>query len=228
MMEPSSVVRLRPSPAVLPAELGTGFAAYGHYSRFCAGSVIANSNDGDPPYGIVLSGVVRSCLVTRSNREYITGLYFEGQLVQPPVPSDQLCFLDAATDTSLYCFSQETLARMLAEQDWARRALPKMMASDVDCGRHWISLLGKRSVEEKLAGFFKLVAEYAPSHMDSTGNNIFEIPLRRGQMAEFLGVTSESVSRGLTALRRAGVIRLHDMRHFEVLQPAQLSELAGE
>jgi CRP/FNR family transcriptional regulator len=117
---------------------------------------------------------------------------------------------------------------MLAEHDWARRALPNLVAAEADSGRRWISLLGRRSVEEKLAGFFKLLSEFAPSHADAAGNAISEIPLRRGQIAEFLGVTSESVSRGVTALRRAGVIRLHDMRNFEILKSEKLTELAGE
>jgi len=228
MEPPVSIVQLR-SPSTVPAGLGTGFSAYAHYSRFTAGAVIANSNENDPHYGIVVSGVVKSCLVTRTNRSYITGLYFEGQLVQPPASSDhQFSYVDAATDASLCSFSRETLVRMLAEHDWARRALPNLVAAEADSGRRWISLLGRRSVEEKLAGFFKLLSEFAPSHADAAGNTISEIPLRRGQIAEFLGVTSESVSRGVTALRRAGVIRLHDMRNFEILKSEKLTELAGE
>jgi CRP/FNR family transcriptional regulator len=205
------------------------FAEYGHYASFSAGTAISSSRDAEPSYGLVLSGVVKSCLVTPTNRTYVTGLQFEGQLVQPPASADsQFSFLEAATAVSLFGFSQQNLDRMLAEQDSARRLLPRLMAAELACSRSWVSLLGRRTVEEKLAGFLRLLAEHTGDQCETSGATIVEIPLSRGQTADFLGITPESISRGVTALRRTGVIRLRDMRNFEILKPERLAQLAGE
>jgi CRP-like cAMP-binding protein len=83
-------------------------------------------------------------------------------------------------------------------------------------------------VEEKLAGFLRLLAQHTGDQCETTGATIVEIPLSRGQTADFLGVTPESISRSVTALRRTGVIRLRDMRSFEILKPERLAQLAGE
>jgi CRP/FNR family transcriptional regulator len=195
---------------------------------FRAGEVIASSYDAASFYGIVQRGVVKSSIVTSGNRAYITGLLFKGQLVQPVSQSDRVVrFMEAASDTTLCCFAPESMEWIVREHPKVGRAIQHLLMQEIDHSRDWISLLGRRSVEEKLAGFLMLLARRA-AHWSGEKPTFIEIPLKRSQIAEFLGITLESVSRGITALKRGKVIRLHDMRHFEVLHADLLATLAGE
>ncbi len=214
---------------VLGDSVAVGASEYSYFATYRAGEVVASSYDEAPFYGIINRGAIMSSIVTPKHRTYITGLQFEGQLLQPLTNGAGIArIMEAATDVSLSCFRQEVVAQLFEQRNAVGQTIWRLMLREQDYSRDWIALLGRRSVEEKLAGFLLLLARRAVHRADRSGSALVEIPLKRSQVAEFLGITLESVSRSVTALKRSGVIRLCDMRHFEVLKPARLAELAGE
>jgi CRP/FNR family transcriptional regulator len=57
---------------------------------------------------------------------------------------------------------------------------------------------------------------------------VFDLPLTREEMADYLGLTLETVSRQVSALRRDGVISLEGKRHVTVNDFDRLLEVAGD
>ena len=55
----------------------------------------------------------------------------------------------------------------------------------------------------------------------------FDLPLRRSDVADFLGLTTETVSRHLTKLRKSGVIEIVSNRHFTIVDMARLKHRSG-
>ena len=96
--------------------------------------------------------------------------------------------------------------------------------------QRWLLVLGRKSAPERLAIFLCFLAE----HIDPENSNapnariLFELPLKRSEIADFLGLTIETVSRQITKLRQKGVIILHDNRHIEIPDLAKLRALAEQ
>jgi CRP/FNR family transcriptional regulator len=57
---------------------------------------------------------------------------------------------------------------------------------------------------------------------------VFDLPLTREAMADYLGLTLETVSRQISALKRDGVIQLEGKRHITVPDFDRLMEEAGD
>ena len=203
-------------------------ARMGYISSYRAGDIIATSKSGMPFYAIVQCGAARSCFITPSGRRYTTGLTLRGQII-PPVrqPVDHaLRTVEATLNTTLYSFPAERIDQLLRKDGRAASAFRKLLAQAIDNSGNWVTLLGRKTVGEKIAAFLLLLAESMSNGAEQDG--LVEIPLSRSQIAEFLGITIESVSRGLSSLKQEGIIRFWDMRNIEVLRPRYLAELAGD
>jgi CRP/FNR family transcriptional regulator len=105
-----------------------------------------------------------------------------------------------------------------------------MMLDELDAARDWMLLLGRKSAREKVASFLMILARRA-AELDKRSvrdRAAFPIPLSREAIAEHLGLTIETVSRQLTALRKDGIIELLGARSVSVTDHDALAELAGE
>lgn len=84
-----------------------------------------------------------------------------------------------------------------------------------------LATIGAQSAEQKLATFLLSIADLC----DETDDGEFDLPMRRGDMAEFLGLRLETVSRKMTEFQRRGWIKLTSLYHCRVLQRRVLEEL---
>jgi CRP/FNR family transcriptional regulator len=85
--------------------------------------------------------------------------------------------------------------------------------------------LGRKTAQEKVASFLYLIATHVdPEH--GTVNE-FDLPLSRADIADYLGLTIETVSRQVTKLRKEGVIRIENSRRVIVPDIDRLMRHAG-
>jgi CRP/FNR family transcriptional regulator, anaerobic regulatory protein len=104
-----------------------------------------------------------------------------------------------------------------------------MTLDELDAAREWMLLLGRKTAREKIASLLAIVARRdadlaAPAHNKQRS---FDLPLTRAAMADYLGLTLETVSRQITALRQDGVIVLQGLRHVVVPDIDRLLAEAG-
>ena len=85
--------------------------------------------------------------------------------------------------------------------------------------------LGRKTAQEKVASFLYLIA----THIDqeSVDTSSFDLPLSRADIADFLGLTIETVSRQFTKLKSDGVIDLPSRRTVTILDREALEDRAG-
>jgi CRP/FNR family nitrogen fixation transcriptional regulator len=81
--------------------------------------------------------------------------------------------------------------------------------------------LGRRSATEKVAGFILDMIERLG------GDDIVGLPMQRNDIADYLGLTFETVSRALRVLREEGAVRVPTVHQIEILDLDKLHELAG-
>ena len=86
-------------------------------------------------------------------------------------------------------------------------------------------LLGRKAAAERLASFFLSLLERA-ERASGVPERIFDLPMSRIDIADYLGLTKETVSRMLAHLRSRGLIRLQAQDRVEVLDRDALRSMA--
>jgi CRP/FNR family transcriptional regulator len=91
-------------------------------------------------------------------------------------------------------------------------------------------LLGRKTAREKIASLIAILArrDAAVRHGKAPSKASFELPLTRESMADYLGLTLETVSRQISALKKDGVIILTGTRLITVPDLNRLMDETGD
>ena len=102
--------------------------------------------------------------------------------------------------------------------------------TELDAAREWMLVLGRKTAREKIASLLSIIARRDASLAATTsgGGKVFDLPLTREAMADYLGLTLETVSRQMSALKKDGVILLEGKRHVTIPDMQRLLEEAGD
>ncbi|NKK98791.1 helix-turn-helix domain-containing protein [Rhizobium leguminosarum bv. viciae] len=186
------------------------------------GEIIAQSSESSF-YSNIMCGVVKLCKVMPDGRQQIVGLQFAPDFVGRPFVRESTLSAEAATDAEICVFPRNLLDRMILETPELQRSLHGQALRELDAAREWMLTLGRRTAQEKVASLLHLIATHAePQTPTSTA---FDLPLSRAEIADFLGLTIETVSRQMTKLRKRGVIRIENNRHIVVHDMDELERM---
>ncbi|MCE7026543.1 Crp/Fnr family transcriptional regulator [Jiella sp. CBK1P-4] len=164
-------------------------------------------------YSNILSGVVKLTRLMADGRQQIVGLQFAPDFVGRPFRPTSDVTAEAASEVKLCSFPREVMDEMIARSPDLERRLYQQALDELDEAREWIFALGRKTAAEKVASFLLMIAENVdPEAKDRHQPIRFEIPLKRADIADFLGLTIETVSRQITRLRKAGVIVVENNR----------------
>jgi CRP/FNR family transcriptional regulator len=136
----------------------------------------------------------------------------------------------ATTDLVMCCFRKKPFEEMMAATPHVAQRLLEMTLDELDAAREWMLLLGRKTAREKIASLLAIIARRDASLTQRVpkGSIVFDLPLTREQMADYLGLTLETVSRQMSALKRDGVIGLEGKRHVVVPSFDRLMEQTGD
>jgi CRP/FNR family transcriptional regulator len=102
---------------------------------------------------------------------------------------------------------------------------------ELDGARDWMLLLGRKTAQEKVASLLLMIAKRAPDigcrHTPDMNFARFTLPLTRADLADYLGLTLETVSRQITRMKSNGVIELVENREIVVPDIGALRGIAG-
>lgn len=176
-------------------------------------------------YSNILRGVVKLSKIMADGRQQIVGLQFAPDFMGRPFLGESLMAAEAATDTELCVLPRKILERMISESAELGSRLHNQALTELDEARDWMLTLGRKSAREKVASLLVLVAAHADP--DRLGASAFELPLSRADIADFLGLTIETVSRQMTKLRKDGLIHIENNRQIYVPDLDKLAVTAG-
>ncbi|WNO53608.1 Crp/Fnr family transcriptional regulator [Stakelama saccharophila] len=163
----------------------------------------------------LLSGMLKLVASTADGREQIVGLLYPADFVGQPYPGRSSFTITALTEAELCIFPREPFTRVLEDHAHMERLLLRRTMEALDEARSRMLTLARKSAQEKVAGFLlDMAARAGASACRATpaGPLTFDLPLTRGQIADVLGLTIETVSRQMTRLKAAGVIALPGTR----------------
>jgi CRP/FNR family transcriptional regulator len=210
--------------ALTPSQLQT-LAKHTTRREYPAGTVLLREADPVDSHANIMRGVVKLSKVLADGRQQIVGLQFAPDFLGRPMTSENAMTVEAASNVQICGFPKSTLDRLMTENPGLEHRLLSQTLKELDEAREWMVTLGRKTAAEKVASFLYLIASHIDPEADHTA--AFELPLSRSDIADFLGLTTETVSRQMTRLRREGVITIKNRRLITVPDRERLIELAG-
>ena len=200
-----------------------------YYRNFEAGQPIVWSHDKMDFVGSVVQGVASLTQTMEDGRTQMVGLLLPSDFVGRPGRDGSAYDVTAATDVVMCCFRKKPFEKLMGETPHIAHRLLEMTLDELDAAREWMLVLGRKTAREKIASLLAIIARRDPRPDLPPGSDAaFDLPLTREAMADYLGLTLETVSRQISALKRDGVIRLEGKRRVMVPDIAALLEEAGD
>lgn len=200
--------------------------------RVAAGKVISGDSEPGIACANIVSGVVKLSKMLSDGRQQIVGLQFAPDFLGRTFAESNPYTAEAATDVELCSFPRKEFEDVVRKYPDLEHRLFSDMLGELDAAREWMLLLGRKTAQEKVASFLLLLARRAAvtgcSHSGDPGITQFQLPLTRADMADYLGLTLETVSRQITRLKTSGVLKLGENREVLVPDPDVLRGLAGD
>ncbi|PKP94208.1 MAG: Crp/Fnr family transcriptional regulator [Alphaproteobacteria bacterium HGW-Alphaproteobacteria-16] len=201
-------------------------ARTGHHRRYARGETIVAAGDANHVCVTLTRGAAKMSSIDRDGTERIVALIHPaGMAGQLFAPSATL-HVTALTDSEACLFPAAHFAALSETQPALARRLLAEVSRELDESRHLIDLISKRQAKSRVAALilaFSRAASPAPCHDEAA----FDLPLTRGEMAQLLGLTIETVSRTLTAMEQDGAILRQGSHGIVIRDRDMLDDLAG-
>ena len=201
-----------------------------YYRSFEAGQTILWSGDPMNFVGSIVSGIASLTQTMEDGRTQMVGLLLPSDFVGRPGRDSAPYDVQATTDIVMCCFRKKPFEQMMAETPHIAHRLLQMTLDELDAAREWMLVLGRKTAREKIASLLSIIARRDASirKKSTSGPIVFDLPLTREAMADYLGLTLETVSRQISALKKDQVILLEGKRHVTIPDMGRLMEEAGD
>ncbi len=201
-----------------------------YYRSFEAGQTLIWSGDQMDFVASVVTGIATLTQTMEDGRRQMVGLLLPSDFVGRPGRATAPYDVTATTDLLMCCFRKKPFEDMMARTPHIAQRLLEMTLDELDAAREWMLLLGRKTAREKIASLLAILArrDATLKLKGSRGPLTFDVPLTREAMADYLGLTLETVSRQVSALKRDGVIELEGKRHVTVPDFGRLLEETGD
>lgn len=201
-----------------------------YYRSFEAGQPIIWSGDKMDFVGSVVSGIASLTQTMEDGRRQMVGLLLPSDFVGRPGRERAAYDVVAVTDLVMCCFRKKPFEDVMLSTPNVGQRLLEMTLDELDAAREWMLVLGRKTAREKIASLIAIIArrDAALKLRDELGHVSVDLPLTREAMSEYLGLTLETVSRQMSALKRDGVIEFEGKRHITIPDFDRLLEEAAD
>jgi CRP/FNR family nitrogen fixation transcriptional regulator len=204
-----------------PGDDFAGLEAFGTTMSIGRNETVFNEGDSAKYCYRLVSGSVRLCKLMADGRRQISNFF---------LPGDFFGFVDFGT----YAFSAEAITNVvlvryarnqveaLSESDARfRRRLSQLLHERLSATQAHLVMLGRHTVRERVSSFLIQMAE----RLDKAGSEM-DLPMSRLDIADYLGLTIETVCRAISELKRAGIIAVPSTHRIALRKLSALRDLA--
>jgi len=163
----------------------------------------------------VIRGAVKLYKLLLDGRRQITGFLFPGDFLGIALNDTYAYSAEAIQQLRLCRFPRKKLESLLCELPRLERRLLGETANELAAAQDQMVLLGRKTAKERVASFLVALSRRAAKRGQPVSP--LPIPMSRTDIADYLGLTTETVSRTLTQLRRAKLIDIARRDRIELL-----------
>jgi CRP/FNR family transcriptional regulator, nitrogen fixation regulation protein len=167
----------------------------------------------------VMSGAVRTIRFSTDGRRQIVAFHLPGDVFGLERNAEHSFSAEALIDSDVLLLRRSLIDKAAAESVAAAQALLQLSAGLLHEAQEHALVLGRKGAGERVAAFILKLAERC-----NTGREL-ELPMSRADIADYLALTIETVSRAFTQMERDRAIALPSSRHVVVKSRMALEEL---
>jgi len=178
----------------------------------------------------IKSGIIKLVKTFADGNQSIVGLPEAPSFVGHCQSKYHTYSAEAVTNAELCCYPRGPFDAFLTTHPEVARKIFEMTLRELDTCRDWSFLLRRQCSYERVAGFLLMIAARMPniSAGEADRNGVhFQLPLTRAEIADFLGLTLETVSRQFTRLKDTRIISLPSSREVIIQDLRHLSLVAN-
>ena len=168
------------------------------------------------------AGLLRLSKLLPDGRRQIAGFLFPGDFLGITMEEEHAFTAEAVAPSTLCKFPRARFDEMVAANPQLERRLYAVAAHELAAARQQLVLLGRKTATERVASFLLMISGRC---MTRHGAEI-DLPISRIDMADYLGLRIETVSREISALKAARVIQLTGRQTFRIVDRPRLEQLA--
>ncbi len=189
------------------------------------GQTFITEGDSAENFFNVTSGTARLFKSLPDGRRQITGFAGRGHFLGLAV-SNNYAFSAEAIEPVHYCrFSRRRLRAMLDDFPALEKRLLEVASNELVAAQEQMLLLGRKTARERVASF--LLARKMENAACGGGTKMLRLPMTRADIADYLGLTIETVSRTLTRLKTDGLIGIPHTSEIDIQDLRGLQTQAG-
>jgi CRP/FNR family transcriptional regulator, anaerobic regulatory protein len=193
---------------------------------FSAGQILFFEGDVAKSIFEVVQGTLRILRILPDGRRVITGFLHAGDMLGISFKSHYIYTAEAIDQVIIRRLSRKVFQDEVANSAELRPAVFNQMSDEMAAAQDQMVLLSTKNAEERLCSF--LLKELQRAIGTGTRDSLVALPMTRLDIADYLGLTIETVSRTMTKLINKGVLTASGRHAVKILRRGLLAQLAGD
>jgi CRP/FNR family transcriptional regulator len=201
------------------------FKNLGRTVNLPAGKTLFHEGDSVTRVFTLTTGTLKLYNLLEDGRRQVTGFVYPGDFLGICMDEEHAFSAEAVENAQLCWFPRARFDGFVDEHSPMERELYRMAAHELASAHRQMVLLGRKTATERLATFLLLLAGRDQA-LAGPSCNLVRLPMSRSDIADYLGLTKETVSRVLSTFRRDRLIRLRATNQIEILNRGDLEGAA--
>ncbi len=190
---------------------------------FIAGQEVVGEGDPTENFFLVMRGLFRAVKYTRDGRRQVFAFYMPGDICGLEPDATHKLSIEAVDRSAMAILPRQACRLRMDDDPRLNAALFEGATRARTLSIDHMLMIGRSSAEERLAWFLTMISlRLAPF-----GADVVELAMQRQDIADYLGLTIETVSRTFTHFKERGLITLPRKRRVEILRSDELRRLAA-
>ena len=190
---------------------------------FEAGQEVVGEGDPTESYYLVMRGMFRAVKFTRDGRRQVFAFYMPGDICGLEPEAVHKLTIEAVDSAAMAVLPRNACRVRMNDEPRLNRALFEGATRALTLSIDHMMMIGRSSAEERLAWFLCMLS----ARSENTNPLALDLAMQRQDIADYLGLTIETVSRTFTLFRDRGFLRLPRKRRVEIVRPDALARLAA-
>ena len=183
-------------------------------------------HEGDPATRVftLTRGTIKLYRLLPDGRRHVTGFLHAGDFLGIGVGPEHIVSAEALEEVQLCWFPRNRFDNFIEQYVAMERSLYRAAADELAAAQEQMLLLARKTASERVASFILELSERTAFRSPSSAN--VRLPMSRSDIADYLGLTKETVSRVISSFKKRGLIRLRTTDEVELIDRAQLERIA--
>jgi len=192
---------------------------------FKAGDILLlNDESGRDAFTVKRGDLILFKLLTDGRRQ-VLGFLFKGDFMGVDKRTKSGIGIQALTDVEICHFQPSYFYKFIHEAPNLEDEILRLTLEELDNARSHLTLLGRKTAVERVASFIQYMVDRGVRSGGAVGTAFLH--MSRGDIADYLGLTTETVSRIFSMLKRDGSIQLLELGGVRLLKPEKIEAMAG-